>query len=361
MTKPVVPSAQLGPGLTPRVRWCSLFATVFACTIPALAESGAPNAASAATNSEPAEASPEAKKKAMGHFETGLKLYEDGEFSLALIEFERAYSYIPDFRVLYNIGQVSIQLGRYARAAQALKQYLDQGSASIALTRVQSVQADLAMLEGRTAHLRVECNVPGAEVLLDDVRIATTPFEAPLLVDAGEHRLTVQHPGYLPRNERLVLAGRDDHGLRIELVPVTPSASQVKPVPAVVAVPPLVQTPGESPMLTRTKLLYIGAGSTGLLAAGWAVTGYLGISAAGELNDELKHPSTESRLSSLRGKAQALLLTSDILGACALGAGATTLYFALTSSKSEPIRSKGANRLELGFAPSAVLLHGTFH
>lgn len=360
MTKPVAASTKSGSGLTPWVRWCSLFAT-FAFTSPALAESGAPNATSIATDSEPAGTSPEAKKKAMGHFETGLKLYEDGEFSLALIEFERAYSYIPDFRVLYNIGQVSIQLGRYARAAQALKQYLEQGSAHIGPTRVQAVQADLAMLQGRTAHLRVECNVAGAEVLLDDVRIATTPFEAPLLVDAGEHRLTVQHPGYLPRNERLVLAGRDDHSLRLELIPVAASTIQAKPEPAAVVVPPLDQTPKESSMSKHTKLLYIGAGSTGLLAAGWAVTGYLGISAARELNDELKHPSTESRLSSLRGKAQALLLTSDILGACALGAGATTLYFALTSKKSAAPRATGANRLQLEFAPNAVLLHGTFY
>lgn len=360
MTKPVVTSIKPRSGLAHWVRWCPIFATLLIGTSPAFAETRSPDTSSAVNGAESADTSPEAKKKAMSHFETGLKLYEDGEFSLALIEFERAYSYIPDFRVLYNIGQVSIQLGRYARAAQALAQYLDQGRASLAPARIQAVQADLTMLEGRTAHLRVECNVPGAEVLMDDVRISTTPFPAPLLVDAGEHRLTVQHPGYLPRNERLVLAGRDDQNLRIELVPIAIAQTPPKSAGPIHAALPIPRRPEESPMSTRAKLLYLSGGSTGLLAVGWAVTGYLGIKAAGDLHDELQHPSTEGQLSSLKGKAQALLLTSDILGACALGAGATTLYFALTSKKSEPARPTGTGRLQLGVAPSAVMVRGTF-
>lgn len=296
----------------------------------------------------------------MDHFETGLKLYEDGEFSLALIEFERAYSYIPDYRVLYNIGQVSIQLGRYARAARALKQYVAQGGAGIATSRLESVNNDLKMLEGRTAHLQLECAVSGAEVLMDDVRIATTPVAEPLLVDAGEHRLVIQKPGYVTRTERLVLAGRDEQRLQIDLTEVAKAAPIVeRPTTAPIAPHKPTKEPAES-MTTRTKLLYVGAGATGLLAVGWAVTGYFGIRAASDLHDELKRPTTEGELSHLKQKAQGWLLASDILGACALGAGATTLYFTLSGSKSGSGRRGGITQLNLGVAPGAVEVRGAF-
>jgi hypothetical protein len=195
---------------------------------------------------------------------------------------------------------------------------------------------------------------------MDDIRIATTPFQTPLLVDAGEHRLTVQKPGYISRTERLVLAGRDDHTLRIELTESAATALLNKQRTTPIPMPRIQRTPEQAPSgSTRATLLYAGAASSGLLAIGWAITGYVGISAAGDLHDELQHPSTESRLSSLKQRARGFLLTSDILGACAIGLGATTVYFALTPSEHKN-KQLGSNRLRLGVSPGAVLIHGTF-
>lgn len=361
MPKSVIATADYRPRSSHAARLCSILVAALACNTVALGATDGQAASNSGVGVERPSPSPELKKKAMDHFETGLKLYEDGEFSLALIEFDRAYSYVPDYRVLYNIGQVSIQLGRYARAADALSQYLEQGGPSIAPARVEAVKTDLAMLEGRTAHLRVDCRVTGAEVLMDDVRIATTPFEAPLLVDAGEHRLTVQKPGYLPRTERLVLAGRDDHTVRVDLVEVVASLTPQKQPPAVVSVPKRLEQREQARLsLTRSTLLYAGTGATGVLALGWAITGYLGIRAAGDLHDELQRPSTESRLSDLKSRAQGLLLASDILGACAIGVGATTMYFALSSNTSQATRRVGSNPLQIGLGPAAVQLQGSF-
>src|SRR6188768_803127 len=78
----------------------------------------------------PAEAAPagaEVLKGAGGRYTRGLALYGDGEFLLALVEFERAYQLSNNYKVLYNIGQVRIQLGRYAKAKEALEEYLKIG------------------------------------------------------------------------------------------------------------------------------------------------------------------------------------------------------------------------------------------
>jgi hypothetical protein len=321
----------------------------------------APDDAAPAASGKSASAA-ETKKKAMEHFETGLKLYEDGDFSLALIEFERAYSYIADYRVLYNIGQVSIQLGRYARAALALQQYLKAGGAAIPAARGNSVRDDLKMLEGRTAHLQIESNVQDAEILLDDVRLAKTPIVEPLLVDAGEHRLTVQKPGYVSRTERLVLAGRDESKLQIDLAE-EPKSAPIAALPIASAQPPPRQTeppPAAKPMSRRTQLVYVGAGATGLLVVGWAVTGYVGIKAAGNLHDALQRPATQSELDTLKHKARGWLLASDIVGATALVTGGTTLYFALKGPSQEQPKV-GLAQLGLGLGPGAVQLTGAFH
>jgi hypothetical protein len=336
------------------------------CTAVSLLLGPAANAApsnGADGSTEPASPSAETKKKAMDHFNTGLKLYEDGDFSLALIEFERAYSYIPDYRVLFNIGQVSLQLGRYARAALALQQYLQAGGTNVAAARAKSVRDDLQMLEGRTAHLQVDSNVQDAEIMLDDVRLAKTPVLEPILVDAGEHRLTVQKPGYVTRTERLVLAGRDESRLRIDLaqeqkvapLPLTPIAAPVQPPPKKVET-----TQPPKPTTRRTQLLYVGAGATGLLAIGWAVTGYVGIKAASDLHSALQGPTNHDQVDPLKRRARGWLLASDILGAATLATGATTLYFTLKGPSVAPTRV-GLEHVDLGLGPAAVQLNGTFY
>ncbi len=326
---------------------------------------------SAASPTSPGETAPEpavtvadAKKKAKEHFETGLRLYEDGDYSLALIEFERAYSFVPDFRVLYNIGQVSIQLARYARASQALEQYLKNGGAKIPSARASSVHNDLKMLEGRTAHLMVNSNVEGAEILLDESILSKTPVNEPLLVDAGEHRITLQKPGYVTRTEPLVLAGRDESTLQIDLVEES-KAQQMQErqplMPSPEAQQRMVFLPPVTPAPRKSELLYVGWGATGVLAVGWAVTGYVGIKAAGDLHNALNQPATAGELQSLKVKAQGWLLASDIVGATALVAGGTTLYFSLKRpSREQPTPHVGMTNLNFGLGPGAVQLNGTF-
>lgn len=348
---------------------CSGIASLAVSTF-AWAEQSEPAATTATTATAETSPTPEIKQKAMGHFETGLRLYEDGDFSLALIEFERAYSYIPDYRVLYNIGQVSIQLGRYARASLALQQYLTQGGASIPAARISAVREDLKMLEGRTAHLQVVTNVDEVEVLLDDLPIGVTPMVAPTLVDAGEHRLTLRKSGYITRTERLVLAGRDENKLQVDLDEV-PKVSAAPLHPAIPQPQTIRQqpesTPSGQPMSARTQWLYVGAGATGLFAIGWAITGYLGIKAAGELHDTLQGPTTEGKLDSLRSNARSALLASDILGVATLATGATTLFFTLKGPSTAPAKdekkaqaSTGISHVRLGMAPSAIQVTGSF-
>jgi hypothetical protein len=159
--------------------------------------------------------------EAKQRFDRGFELYEEGEYPLALIEFNRAYQLVPNYKVLYNIGQVCIQLAQYANARRSLEEYLQKGGDALTADRQAAVKKDLEMLGNRTAFLTISANVDSAEVLVDDVSVGKTPLGPALLVDAGVHRVTLRRAGYLPKTSSVTLAGGDDQalGVNLELAP----------------------------------------------------------------------------------------------------------------------------------------------
>src|SRR5688500_14271446 len=58
------------------------------------------------------------------HFNRGVEYVHDGDLKGALIEFKRAYAVSPNYRVLYNLGQVANALGRYTEAQDYFQRYL---------------------------------------------------------------------------------------------------------------------------------------------------------------------------------------------------------------------------------------------
>ena len=68
------------------------------------------------------EADADPRAEASKRFRRGVKLYNDGDFVAALIEFKRAYELEPNYRVLYNLGQTSRELKDYAAALRAYEQ-----------------------------------------------------------------------------------------------------------------------------------------------------------------------------------------------------------------------------------------------
>lgn len=334
-------------------------------------EEGAASAAeSSETDSETAKPSEEVIQRAGGHFERGLALYRDAEYRLALIEFERAYQLVPNYRVKYNIAQVSIQIGRYAHALRALEDYLEQGGDNISEERRQNVQTDLAMLAGRTARVLITSNVSDAEILLDDKVIAKTPLSGKLLIDAGEHRLTVRQRGYQPKTEQLTLAGGDDIELSFEL-------SEVKKEKPVVLVKE-VRRDTPAPVAKEEPFPYATLGwvATGGFTVGAVVTGIVGLTAKDEL-DSLARPDPDQGdpddvrqdMDSARERARTWFLVSDILKGAALAAGAASLYLTLSGDDTDdPTKDKPAStkakrdsvRLKAGASLNYVWLEGRF-
>jgi hypothetical protein len=309
--------------------------------------------APAANGAAPAAApTPEAIKEAAERYQRGLSIYAEGEYLLALVEFERAYQLAPNYRVLYNIGQVRIQLGRYAKALEALQEYLKQGGEEIANDRREAVMNDLKMLGERTAKLRLTINEPGADISLDGVVVGTAPLAEPIVVDAGEHTVEVRKGGFYDKSSFVTVAGREEAEVKVDLVKMPPSAVVERHTDRYVE-----QKPDRS-------LMWIGWTATGTLAIGAGVVGYLGVTKANDLESmRTDYGVTKNQLDETKNSARTLFMVSDIMGAAAVVAGGVSLYLTLTSSSSAPEKppaSATAPKVGLGVGPGSIKVSGTF-
>jgi tetratricopeptide (TPR) repeat protein len=282
----------------------------------------------------------------------GLSLYAGAEYVLALVEFERAYQLSPNYRVLYNIGQVRIQLGRYARAFEALTEYMKQGGDAIDPERRAAVQKDIDMLAERTAKLVVRTNEAGADIQLDGVVIGVSPLAGPLIVDAGEHNIGVRKVGFYDKFQSVTLAGRDARTVDFNLVKLKSDG------PAVV-----VERRTERQIVERPSrpLMWAGWAATGTLGIGAGVAGYFGIQKAQELESKrTAFPLKHDEMQRTKRSAQTLFLAADLMGASAVVMGGISVYLTLSSSEKSVQKVTRRSPVRIGINPRGVRLSGTF-
>lgn len=326
--------------------------------IPLLAALSMPALASAQSAAPPEERPPanaEQKQEAARRFEHGIKLYEEGDYALALAEFERVYELVPDYRVLYNIGQMNMQLGRYARALRILREYVSRGGDELPPDRRGAVQADLRLLETRTATLDLDVQPAGAEIWLDGVLVGRSPLAEPLVVDVGQRTVQVRVRGYVARTQTVTLAGGDRREVSVVLQEER-ATTAAQPQPKARPEPPPSAPPRAATASSGTsRWVWAGWTATGLLAASSAVSAALGASALSDLK-ELRESRTAQRsdLDAAGGRARERFLVADVLAATAVATGATTLYFHLSGPRSatpaEPRTKLGVNLLPTGIS-----------
>jgi hypothetical protein len=303
----------------------------------------------------------DARREAAVRYERGLQLYKDGEPALALIEFQRAYELVPDYRVLFNIGQVCIQLGRYAEARRALEDYAKEGADELPEDRSKSVQSDLEMLKGRTAYLKVLTNEPDAEIVVDGLVVGISPLSAPLLLDAGVHSVEVRKLGYHGKSTRISLAGNDDRTATLDIVKLP----EEKREPKVVVEKTTIEQRIVEKDSDRT-VMWVGWAATGTLALGAGVAGYFGITKANDLESmRTDYGVTPQQLDDAQTNARTLFLIADIAGAAAVVMGGVSLYLTLSAAESAPEpggatpKAKGAS-VGLGVGLGEVQVRGRF-
>jgi hypothetical protein len=291
---------------------------------------------------------------ARSHFRRGVALYRSGAYDAALAEFSRAYDSAPNYRILYNLAQVQAQRQDFVQALELFERYLTEGAGDLPPGRVESVEAEIAELQRRTSRLRVDSNVDGARLFVNELPGVELPLEHPLVLNAGIHRLRVEKPGYLPASRTVMLAGGDDLSLTIDL---EPELDMDEPAPA----PPAPPAPAAPPPPDRTAL-WASLAATGALAGATVTFGVLASHANSELSERLaRYPASRSSVETGRDRVRTFALLTDTLGvAAAAAAGLSTYFYFSSRDGDEGAGATSGLRAELGPRTSGLWWVGEF-
>ncbi|HEX2657673.1 MAG TPA: hypothetical protein VHU40_05355 [Polyangia bacterium] len=283
-------------------------------------------------------------EQAKQHFQRGVTSYKDGDLDAALAEFNKAYETRPDYRVLYNIGQVQAERHDNATAITVLRQYLKDGDAQLDTERRASVEQTLRDLAKRVGAVTINVNVPDAEVLIDGTSVATMPLAAPLVVNAGVREITVRKGGETAPARRVTVAGGDSLQLDFRLgggpgpALAAPVAAPVRPIP------------------TRVWIAYGAAAALGATAGTFAL---LTRRADQNLDADLAHyPGDRAQID---GQRTALKwragLTDGFAAAAVIAAGVGTYFLLAGPSGSESASGQGrSTQVSLAPSPSGAAL-----
>jgi hypothetical protein len=299
---------------------------VVACPAPAFAQ--ASPAPSPAASLAP---SPQLKADAERHFKRGLELFDEDDFQGARIEFGRAYQLVPNFHVLFNLGQVNFQLQDYVAALHAFEKYLSDGGAAVTRDRKDVVERDIAKLRLRVATLTIT-TTPGAVVTVDGVLAGTAPL-APIQVSGGRRVLRATLPLHEPVEKTLDLAGGDS--TRVELVIMEPKTATGEPSTFDAS-----SASGSPPWALWVV--------TGALVAGTVVTGVLALGASSAASDIRSSGGAFADYQSDEQRMRTFSLTTDILGAATIVIAGLATYFTVTSGPKKTGLVAPAPRVQLG-------------
>jgi hypothetical protein len=286
--------------------------------------------------------------EAKAHFKTGTELYDENNFRGALVEFQRAYQLAPSYRVLYNIGQVDMELADYAGALIAYRRYLREGGPDVSADRVKEVNAEIQRLQGRVGSIVVQ-TAAGAEVLVDDLSVGYAPLPESMTVNIGRHKVSV-HQANQPSADRIVdVAGQQQ---------VTVALANDTPAAAGVAVTADVQRPPPGPPKPPSKVPTVVALAA---TAAFAVTAGTFAYFAHEDDDSLNHlrdsfPVTKSELNAEESKEVRSAALCDAFTAAAVVSAGVSLFLILRHHPSTTERA-GVTLLPTGPTGAMVVAH----
>lgn len=254
------------------------------------------------------------------HFKRGSALYDENNFRAALAEFQRAYELAPSYKLLFNIGQVHMELQNYAGALRAYNRYLGEGGAEVPAARREEVNQEITRLTGRVGRITID-GLPGAEVLIDDAAVGFVPLAEPAMVNVGEHRVTLHATGRDPITRVVDVAGQ-------QLLTVAFAFDRAALAADAAAAAKANAPPSKIPLIVAWA-------ATGAFAASAGVLGGLAIKASNDLVTlRGTFPVTRPQLDGQASNVRTLSGVADGLGVAAIVAGGVALALTLTRPRS---------------------------
>jgi hypothetical protein len=293
-----------------------------------------------------AEPPPEysAVKEARERFQRGVRFYREGNNDAALAEFVRAQELAPNFRILYNLGQVQAERNDAVAALRFFKQYLEEGGALVSSERRSEVERSLLELAEKVAEIQIEADAPGARLFLNDVFLGELPLPKPLTINAGKCVVRLERDGYTPVTRELVIASGELRVVNLTLM------AEAKPAAATAPLPPIAPSPSWD-----ERPFWISLAATAGLGTATAAFAF-----ATAFTDQPALAEDPERARAAHDRVRTYALLTGSFGAATLVSAGAAAYF-LLSRPSEPGTKDDARvTAKVVPSPSGVYLLGTF-
>jgi len=188
-----------------------------AAPAPDASPSGAtPETAPAA---EPAPMDPRAAE----HKAAGDRAMDSLRYSDALEAYRAAFEIQPRPELLYNMGRALQAMGDFPGALEKLDAFTEQAPPELK-ARVPKLAELVAEVRSRVTRVTFTSNVDGARVLVRQKIVGTTPFQAPVLLNAGKASLEVTAEGRVPIHRALELPPGGELAVPLDLAPLSDRA-----------------------------------------------------------------------------------------------------------------------------------------
>ncbi len=298
-------------------------------------------------------------EEAKRRYQRGRELYEENDLKAALVEIQRAYDLAPNYKLLYDIGQICYQLPDYPCALRSFQKYLADGGENVPADKRAEVEKDISKLQGRVATLKITTNRPGAEILVDDVVVGTTPLAAPIIVGAGKRKVVARIAGSEPVTKALDVAGTDVVDVPLDFLASTP-VDKPPPAGGDQKTPDPVKKP-ESDAGGGRSVPVVPWVITGVFAVGAGIAGGLALSASTDYRAKLDtFGTTRADLDEAYGSMKNRAVASDVLLGLTAAGAVTSIILTATSGSKSPAKKAGCGPSNVAVGPTGVWFKGSF-
>lgn len=129
--------------------------------------------------------------EAKANYDVAVTLYRDKDYTNASARFKQAYDESKDPRLLWNMAACQKALRHYSEVQTLVNQYVTLGGGLLTDTDKREAEQLLSVIDTLVAPLKIEIAEPGAQVSIDGNPVGTTPFDKPVMVDMGLHRVKI--------------------------------------------------------------------------------------------------------------------------------------------------------------------------
>lgn len=157
--------------------------------------------------------------EAKADYQAGRLLFGDGDFAGAEIKFKSAYDKSGDARLLWNVAACEKNQRHYARTMAFVRRYLDTGGDLLTDADRAEARALASAIESLTVKLTIAVSEPGADVLVDDEKVGTSPLDKPLVADIGVRKIAVKKQGFKESIQSLPVGGSAEARVEVKLEP----------------------------------------------------------------------------------------------------------------------------------------------